>query len=137
MAWNTRSWAPRSILGGAAAVAAGAALACERGEPCARYEDRRLYQRDIGVEDGYGPPPPVRAHERRPCLEDCELVLPASFFAGGGGVGPIPSGTYYGGGYVIVGGGAFGGARASSSATASASARVSVRISGGGRVCCH
>ena len=133
-------WTTRLILGAAAALAAGSALACERGEPCGRYEDRRLHQHDMVIQDRYGPPEP-RAYAHRSCRDACEsgeVVLPASFFAGGGGVGPIPSEPYYGyGGYVIVGGGAFAGARAYSSASASASVRTSVRISGGGRVCCH
>jgi hypothetical protein len=86
----------------------------------------------------YGPPayPPAYPPAAygpccRPCVSVCGqgdgLVLSDSFFAGAGGVGPIPAGGYGGGGYYVVGaGGGSASAYASASASASASARISI-----------
>ncbi len=134
------AWSTRIILGLAAALAAGSALACDRGPPCARYDAGDRYgppahRGDVQVyRDPYGWRAPAPA-----CADGCgEITLPSSFFAGGGGVGPIPSGPIYGG-YVVVYGARSGAyAAASASAYASASARASVRISGGrSGGCCH
>jgi hypothetical protein len=65
---------------------------------------------------------------------DCrELRLPASFFEGSGGVGPIPEGGYYGGGYGFFVTGPQGAASARAFAGASASTRFTVSVQGGGR----
>ncbi|MFN3521311.1 MAG: hypothetical protein ACK4YQ_03625 [Phenylobacterium sp.] len=131
------SWTARIILGLAIAAGGGAAMACEREAPCGsgRYEapphSHRAWREPYGLRQD----PPA-------CLQGCggEITLPSSFFAGGGGVGPIPAGPDYGV-YVIVRGGGFGGTRAfaASSASAVATSRVSVSVSGGRRSggCCH
>jgi hypothetical protein len=92
---------------------------------------------------GYGPPaygppsypPPAHGPCCRPCVSACGqgvgLVLSDSFFAGAGGVGPIPAGGY-GGGYYVVGVGC-GSASAYASASASASASARISIHGGYR----
>lgn len=136
-------WTARILAGLALSVAAGGAMACERG--CEYRHDHRY------AEDRYGPAAgDVRreayrdpyGHRPAPCRTACggEISLPGSFFAGAGGVGPIPAGPDYGYVYVVRGGG-FAGARsyATASASASASARVSVRVSGGSRSggCCR
>src|SRR5690606_13381961 len=53
-------------------------------------------------------PPPYAGGCCAPCYDPCGYrgeVLPMSFFADAGGVGPIPMGGYGGGGAVFVGGG--------------------------------
>jgi len=162
------AWTARIILGLAAALAAGSAMACERQAPCGRYDapDRYgppahhhdawrddayqhdvyqhdVYRHDVYRHDAYREPYGWR-EAPPPCRSACgggEITLPASFFAGAGGVGPIPSGPIYGGYYYVVRGRGFSGAHAfaASSASASVSTRVSVGVSGGGRSggCCH
>lgn len=74
-----------------------------------------------------------------PCFNPCQgaegLTLPGSFFSGAGGVGPIPSDGYGGGGYYVVGAGgsgeAFSGATAYAQAYASAVASARISIHGG------
>ena len=146
------AWGLRTLLGAAAAMTAGAALACGA-TPCANpdggrwgdggsqdwtYEDGFRSERSYAYEGRYES---VREYrdERRWREGEGEVVLPSSFFIGAGGVGPIPSDTYYGGGYWIMGGSGFAGAHAAAfaSARAAASARVSVHVSGRGGVCCH
>ncbi|WP_374575183.1 hypothetical protein [Phenylobacterium sp.] len=129
------------IIGLALAAAAGPTLAGECG--C---------RGDYEAQDRYGPPHAYQERAYRepydrqpapPCLEACggEVSLPASFFAGAGGVGPVPAGGFYGGGvYVVTFGRAQSGVRAGARAFAwsSASTRASVSVSGGGRGgCCH
>lgn len=133
------AWSARIILGTAAALAAGSALACERQAPCGadRYgPSHHRYDAYVEPYGWRGAPPPCRS-----ACDGGEITLPSSFFAGAGGVGPIPSGPIYGGGYYYVRGGGFAGARAYASGSASAvvSTRVSVHVSGGGRSggCCH
>jgi len=137
------AWTTRIFLGGLGALCiAGAASACERQAPCGdRYGPAPVHAPgpaadpgDAAYFDPYGP-----RYAAAPCA--CgEVSLPSSFFAGGGGVGPIPSGEVWGGGYVVIAdGGARSGARAWASASAYASTHVSVRISGGGHRggCCR
>lgn len=109
------------LLVAAFSLTAGAALACPYQAECGRMDHHRhgAYERH---EPHRAPPP---------CYEPCgELTLPADLFHGGGGVGPIPDGGWYGGGgFVVVGAGA--GAHAAAFASAHASASVSLRYRGG------
>jgi hypothetical protein len=139
----------RWVLGAILTMTASAALACPPVDPCGRRGGDAYRSGYEARTDLYAPPPEFNPGYDRvvSCDSACggEIQLPSSFFAGSGGVGPIPSGPEgYGGGFVIVGGSAFAGARASASASASVSVRTSVSISGGGRGghgghggCCH
>ena len=91
-------------------------------EPAARYETARS--------PGAMPPCPADRLAQIGCPPASQgegLTLPASFFQGGGGVGPDYIGGGEGGVLVIVGGGG------SDYASARASSNVSIRIGGGGR----
>jgi hypothetical protein len=124
----------------------------DAGPPDARYGQ----QDDDGLDDrggriGYGldedfpifGASPWYRDSRHPApICDCDgLRLSNSFFYDAGGVGPIPTGGYDGGGefFVMGGGSGFGSgfagssARAFSSASASSSANVNVRFRGGFR----
>ncbi len=115
---------PVSLAAGLALtlLSGGLASACSLVHPCAPV---------------YGPPAsrPCCA----PCFNPCEgaegLTLPGSFFAGAGGVGPIPSGGYGGGAYYVIGAGRAGdavsGAAAHAQAHASAAASARISIHGG------
>jgi len=95
-------------------------------------EDFPIYGASPWYRDGRHPAP----------ICDCDgLRLSNAFFYDAGGVGPIPTGGYDGGGgfFVMGGGSGFGSgftgssARAFSSASASSSANVNVRFRGGFR----
>lgn len=109
------------LLATALSLTAGAALACPDAVDCGRMD----HHRHAAYERGHHRPAPP------PCFEGCgEVSLPASFFHGSGGVGPIPdSGWYGGGGFVFVGAGAGAGANASAFAAARASAHASANVS--------
>lgn len=93
-----------------------------------------------GPPPGYHPPPshsyppPYAGGCCAPCYDPCGYggeVLPMSFFADTGGVGPIPMGGYGGGGAVFIGGGSGASASASASAQASAQVAASIAFRGG------
>ncbi|MFI4936733.1 MAG: hypothetical protein ACHP7N_19190, partial [Caulobacterales bacterium] len=89
--------------------------------PCREVEERWS---DGQGEDGW-----VRRNHG--CAQPEEVSLPASFFEGGGGVGPDGSVYDTGGGGGFVESDAFAGAHAFAFASARASVSVSVRFHGG------